>query len=530
MFKGDIAKFSPADLLLFLAHLGKEGVLTVTRDDETLSLAFRAGRLVDAQGEVADRKLLAMLRDRSGVSVDLHRSLARAQAETGLPLRQLLETAEHAAVPDLSDILCAGLHEVLFQLFLWDSGQFQFAEIAVDHDPAQPAHDCQGLAMDITRQVDEFREILRTAGGGARVPVRTTPPAAPAPRDRGPGAPRGIDDASERDIAAEAVTALADGRRTLLQILAEAPLTTSAAAGGVARALERGSLALRDGPADVLQPALATGPATPETSYAAFRRTLRRMLAGTDRRARFKDLVRWCRCNFGSTLVLACRDGRLAQHTRFCGDNPGETVRYDPTRAPRPADDPHFGWVLSSGLAFTGDGAAAGRLLEAIGEEAPAGECAIVPLGELGGMDVLVCVAEPASDENPGPFQFLELLAWQVAPPPAVEASAAVSPVATVPPDERRNAAPLVEAIKDLPPMPDVVARILDLLADPETPIADVTEALSHDQALVARLIKVSNSSLYAGGSSTSSLKQAIVRLGTRTTRGLVVAASTRVL
>ena len=95
---------------------------------------------------------------------------------------------------------------------------------------------------------------------------------------------------------------------------------------------------------------------------------------------------------------------------------------------------------------------------------------------------------------------------------------------------EADAAARLVASIKDLPPMPHVVARILALLADADCDMNAVTEALSHDPALVARLIKVSNSSIYGGYQETGSLNQAIVRLGTRTTRSLVVAASTRSL
>lgn len=78
--------------------------------------------------------------------------------------------------------------------------------------------------------------------------------------------------------------------------------------------------------------------------------------------------------------------------------------------------------------------------------------------------------------------------------------------------------------------MPNVVARILSLLADADCDMNRVTEALSHDPALVARLIKVSSSSLYGGYQATGSVNQAIVRLGTRTTRSVVVAASTRSL
>jgi putative nucleotidyltransferase with HDIG domain len=88
----------------------------------------------------------------------------------------------------------------------------------------------------------------------------------------------------------------------------------------------------------------------------------------------------------------------------------------------------------------------------------------------------------------------------------------------------------LVASIKDLPPMPHMASRLLQLLADPGCSTSAVTEVISHDPALVARLVKVANSSLYGGANKAGSLNQAVVRLGMRATRNLVVAFSTRSL
>ena len=61
MFQGDIAQFAPADLLLFLSHMNKEGVLTVRQDDASLSLSFRRNLIVDAGCEAAEDLILEML-------------------------------------------------------------------------------------------------------------------------------------------------------------------------------------------------------------------------------------------------------------------------------------------------------------------------------------------------------------------------------------------------------------------------------------------------------------------------------------
>jgi hypothetical protein len=137
MFKGDIANFSPADLLLFLSHLGKEGVLTVSRGDETLSFSFKDGRLVDAHSDQADGKTLQALHYRQQIDDAQFEHINRARKETGLPLAQILENLDLLSLPEVPASMDVGVHEVLFQLFMWEAGQFQFAEIAVDQRDQQ---------------------------------------------------------------------------------------------------------------------------------------------------------------------------------------------------------------------------------------------------------------------------------------------------------------------------------------------------------------------------------------------------------
>ena len=66
------------------------------------------------------------------------------------------------------------------------------------------------------------------------------------------------------------------------------------------------------------------------------------------------------------------------------------------------------------------------------------------------------------------------------------------------------------------------------MLSDPEISLEDVEAVIAKDQALVARIIKVSNSALYGGLQQVASLRQALARLGAKTSKSLVLAASAR--
>ena len=88
----------------------------------------------------------------------------------------------------------------------------------------------------------------------------------------------------------------------------------------------------------------------------------------------------------------------------------------------------------------------------------------------------------------------------------------------------------LAETYRELPAMPKAVADTLRKLAAPEWSIEEVEATISNDPALVARMISVSNSALYGGDHEFRTLNQALVRLGFRAIRSLVVVAAARAL
>ena len=70
--------------------------------------------------------------------------------------------------------------------------------------------------------------------------------------------------------------------------------------------------------------------------------------------------------------------------------------------------------------------------------------------------------------------------------------------------------------VDPLPTLPELVLRISRMLRDPNTNADDLEKVLTSDVAIVHRLLKVVNSSAYAGtrGEASWTLKEAIVRLG----------------
>ncbi|MEI7818312.1 MAG: HDOD domain-containing protein, partial [Desulfuromonadales bacterium] len=93
---------------------------------------------------------------------------------------------------------------------------------------------------------------------------------------------------------------------------------------------------------------------------------------------------------------------------------------------------------------------------------------------------------------------------------------------------------PLIELIKEhlqrdlqgLPVFNSVAVKLQQMLARRDFKMDNVIEMISEDQSLASQVLKVANSSYYAGLSSIATIKDAIVRLGAQEVANMVMMAS----
>jgi putative nucleotidyltransferase with HDIG domain len=78
----------------------------------------------------------------------------------------------------------------------------------------------------------------------------------------------------------------------------------------------------------------------------------------------------------------------------------------------------------------------------------------------------------------------------------------------------------------DLPSVPAVVAKVIEVSENPNAPADDLRAVLERDPALAARILKVANSSLFAFPRRIETLSHAIALLGFRSIRNLALGAS----
>jgi len=82
----------------------------------------------------------------------------------------------------------------------------------------------------------------------------------------------------------------------------------------------------------------------------------------------------------------------------------------------------------------------------------------------------------------------------------------------------------LTSRVDNFPPLPTVAGRVMELTADPETTAQDLMKVVNADQSLAIMILKMANSPFFGLSRSVASLKQALMILGFKEIRNMVLA------
>ena len=85
----------------------------------------------------------------------------------------------------------------------------------------------------------------------------------------------------------------------------------------------------------------------------------------------------------------------------------------------------------------------------------------------------------------------------------------------------------ILNRIKDLPPMPRVLFKAREVMADPKSSFKEIAQIIETDQAIAARVLKVANSAYYGLSGMVNSIHQASVVLGYQTLEQVITMVST---
>lgn len=84
----------------------------------------------------------------------------------------------------------------------------------------------------------------------------------------------------------------------------------------------------------------------------------------------------------------------------------------------------------------------------------------------------------------------------------------------------------IVEAVNDMPALPHVVIKVMELTEDPNSTAQDINAVLNHDQGMTAKVLRMANSAFYGFPRRIATVTDATLFLGFKTVRSIVIAAS----
>ena len=88
------------------------------------------------------------------------------------------------------------------------------------------------------------------------------------------------------------------------------------------------------------------------------------------------------------------------------------------------------------------------------------------------------------------------------------------------------SVAKLINNLKDVPTMPNVVIQALNIVKDPNASLKDLGDIISYDQSLSLKVLNMVNSAYYGFAQQITSITRALALLGMNQTKNLIIASA----
>lgn len=497
-YKGNLSNFYPPDLLVFLSSSEQDGYLTV-QSPEALSIAIKSGMVVDAFSPRGDNLLLRILFLKKIITPPQIQIITKARKETSLSCRQVLEKLDFFPITSIEAELIQSIEEVIFQFFQKDSGLFQFTDTTIEENNCVTRLLPDELLLDITARVDGWHEYLQGLGDlNQRVTINPDCHEKPASKTE------------------EIIARMATKGKTISQLINQAPFSDYVATKALVNGVRQKIFILEQHKSQHKQ-SISTA-----SIFAQYKKSCRKTLHAEALRQKLEEVLHFCKNYFDYTAILSINQDLLTRAICFTRDNTGvlhsEKITKDNLSI---TQDQVISTVCNKGLAYFGR-MQESSFFKALFTDCLEGECGLIPF-EIKGKKVKLLFAHTCkSYKGQTPMQYLELLSWLISPEHIAD---------ELPEDFGQDKLKKIISLTDeLPPMPHVASKALEILNNPDNSLQKLSEVLEQDPSLLAMIVKVSNSALYSTGQEITNLQTAVAKLGLTIIRSLVLTAATRTL
>jgi hypothetical protein len=226
--KGTLNDFSLADIFQLIGIQKKSGVLTLKSAQETATVSFIEGQVVaaDSTQRRLDDRLGAVLVKSGRLSEAQLQEALRQQRSNLKRLGSVLVEGKFLDAPHLSEALQIQIGQMVYRLFRWTSGEYDFnqdAKVDYERDLMQPMS-AESVLMEGARILDEWPMIERGLRSMQAVYRHANVAIARAASSSGAGRGDEAAGAVTLNESERLVHGFVDGKRTVQEIVERSPL------------------------------------------------------------------------------------------------------------------------------------------------------------------------------------------------------------------------------------------------------------------------------------------------------------------
>jgi Domain of unknown function (DUF4388) len=227
---GNLQTMLPGDLLQWLSLGQKTGTLVITNKRVEKKIFFRRGRVISSASNDPREYLGQFLMSHGYLTEPELKKAMEVQQQSRILLGKILVMIEVIAEADLQRLMRLKAEEEIYDIFLWNDGEFYFLDDELPQMEMIPLQvDVTGIIMEGTRRVDEWTRIRETIPNEAVIPK-----------------PIKEIDASELEEVEEPIVRAIDGRRTIAEIVLESRSSAFTVSSTVSALVRHGYVKLVD--------------------------------------------------------------------------------------------------------------------------------------------------------------------------------------------------------------------------------------------------------------------------------------------
>ncbi len=155
--RGNIETFYLASILQLLCNDRKTGVLRLKSGNKKVEVFFKEGQIVHATGSEKDMRLGHLLRTQGVLSGEDLQKMVELAAESNESLGRILVKKGYISSDALKKFVQHHVKEILYSLFLWKKGEFEYVD-----QPVDLGKECltdinpMEIILEATRRIDEW--------------------------------------------------------------------------------------------------------------------------------------------------------------------------------------------------------------------------------------------------------------------------------------------------------------------------------------------------------------------------------------